>query len=79
MLAEDTIAAISTPPGEGAIAVIRISGPQAIAIAEQLFARANPGRPLAERVLHFGCFRSAEEKLDEGNGCRFPRAPQLYR
>ena len=54
MLADDTIAAISTAPGEGAIAVIRISGPRALTIAEQLFARANPGRPLVERVLHFG-------------------------
>ena len=77
MLADDTIAALSTPPGEGAIAVIRISGPQAIAIAEQLFARANPGRPLVERVLHFGCFRSAEEKLDEGMAVVF-RAPHSY-
>jgi tRNA modification GTPase len=77
VLADDTIAAISTPPGEGAIAVIRISGPQAIAIAEQLFARANPGRPLVERVLHFGYFRSAEEKLDEGMAVVF-RAPHSY-
>jgi tRNA modification GTPase len=77
VLAEDTIAAISTPPGEGAIAVIRISGPQAIAIAEQLFARVNPRRPLVERVLHFGCFQSAEEKLDEGMAVVF-RAPHSY-
>lgn len=32
-----TIAAISTPPGTGGIAVIRISGPQAIAIADKVF------------------------------------------
>jgi tRNA modification GTPase len=77
VLAEDTIAAISTPPGEGAIAVIRISGSQAIAIAEQLFARANSGRPLVQRVLHFGCFRGPEEKLDEGMAVVF-RAPHSY-
>ena len=77
MLADDTIAAISTAPGEGAIAVIRISGPRALTIAEQLFARANPGRPLVERVLHFGCFRYAEEKLDEGMAVVF-RAPHSY-
>ena len=47
VLADDTIAAISTPPGEGAIAIIRISGSLAHAIAEQLFARENPGRPLS--------------------------------
>ena len=77
MLAEDTIAAISTPPGEGAIAVIRISGPQAITIAERLFARANPMSPLLERVLHFGCFRNEEGKLDEGMAAVF-RAPRSY-
>jgi tRNA modification GTPase len=33
MLADDTIAAISTPPGEGAVAVIRVSGPDAITLA----------------------------------------------
>ncbi len=32
-----TIAAVATPPGEGGIAVIRISGPQALAIAAQIF------------------------------------------
>jgi len=37
MVLEDTIAAISTPAGEGAIAIVRMSGPQAIAIADKLF------------------------------------------
>jgi len=33
----DTIAAVATPPGEGAIALVRISGPNAHAIASQIF------------------------------------------
>ena len=33
----ETIAAISTPTGEGAIALIRISGPEAIAIADRIY------------------------------------------
>lgn len=77
MLAEDTIAAISTPPGEGAIAVIRISGPAAVAIAERLFKPANPVSPLRERVLRFGCFRNQDGKLDEGMAVVF-RAPRSY-
>ena len=32
-----TIAAISTPPGKGGVAVIRISGADAIKIAEKIF------------------------------------------
>lgn len=34
---DDTIAAISTAPGVGAIAVVRMSGPEAVAIAEKIF------------------------------------------
>ncbi|HVN94018.1 MAG TPA: tRNA uridine-5-carboxymethylaminomethyl(34) synthesis GTPase MnmE [Terracidiphilus sp.] len=34
--ASDTIAAISTPPGRGGIGIVRVSGPQAVAIATQL-------------------------------------------
>jgi tRNA modification GTPase len=34
--AEDTIVAIATPPGRGAVALIRISGPQAFAIGRQI-------------------------------------------
>ena len=33
----DTIAAISTPMGEGAIAIVRLSGDEAIAIADKIF------------------------------------------
>ncbi|NBR49896.1 hypothetical protein EBU02_13840, partial [bacterium] len=33
----DTIAAVATPPGEGAIAMVRISGSHAHAIASQIF------------------------------------------
>jgi len=32
-----TIAAVSTPPGEGAIALVRLSGPQAITVADAIF------------------------------------------
>ena len=43
---EDTIAAISTPLGEGGIAIVRLSGKKAIEIAEKVF------RPKKERALH---------------------------
>jgi tRNA modification GTPase len=39
----DTIAAVSTPPGEGALAIIRISGPGAIKIARSLFRAGSAG------------------------------------
>jgi tRNA modification GTPase len=77
VLAEDTIAAISTPPGEGAIAVIRVSGSLAPTIAQRLFARKNGSHSFVERKLHFGCFRDEEGQLDEGMAVVF-RAPRSY-
>jgi tRNA modification GTPase len=38
----DTIAAISTPPGRGGIGIVRLSGPQAASIAEQLIRMRQP-------------------------------------
>ncbi|MEX2016047.1 MAG: tRNA uridine-5-carboxymethylaminomethyl(34) synthesis GTPase MnmE, partial [Candidatus Hydrogenedentales bacterium] len=40
---EDTIAAISTPPGEGGIGIVRLSGPESIAVAASIF-RSRSGR-----------------------------------
>jgi tRNA modification GTPase len=37
MFAEDTISAVATPVGEGGIGIVRISGPQAVEIAGQIF------------------------------------------
>lgn len=51
MLYADTIAAIATPPGEGGIGIVRLSGPQALPILERMFAPARPGswRPFRMR------------------------------
>ena len=48
---EDTIAAITTPPGTGAVGVIRISGPGAVKIVDKYFAP-SAGRPLFETPSH---------------------------
>ena len=47
-LAGDTICAISTPPGRGGIAVVRVSGPQALDIVQQRW----HGKPLANMATH---------------------------
>ncbi len=60
----DTIVALSTPPGTGAIAVIRLSGDKAIAITETIF----KGKKLSEvssHTLHFGLIENAYGKIDE--------------
>ncbi|MEE1885497.1 tRNA uridine-5-carboxymethylaminomethyl(34) synthesis GTPase MnmE [Pedobacter flavus] len=60
----DTIVALSTPQGSGAIGVIRLSGPDAIAIANKAFA----GKDLekqASHTLHFGLIKDGESIIDE--------------
>ena len=54
MYEEDTIAAIATPPGEGGIAIIRISGAGAENIATKIFARAQGknGKLTSHRLYH---------------------------
>jgi tRNA modification GTPase len=47
----DTIAAISTPMGEGAIAIVRLSGDDAFEIADKLF-RSIGGKRLTEAATH---------------------------
>ena len=52
----DTIAAISTPMGEGAIAIVRLSGDEAVQIADRIF-RSPSGKRLNEEqshTIHYG-------------------------
>ena len=61
---KDTIVAISTAPGVGAIAVIRLSGEDAVKIADEIFI----GKKLAEvasHTLHFGVIEKNGNKVDE--------------
>ena len=56
MLDFDTIAAISTPMGEGAIAIVRLSGPEAIPIVDKIF-RGVKGKRLknvGSHTIHYG-------------------------
>lgn len=76
---EDTICAISTPPGIGGIAVIRVSGPQAIAITDRIW----QGKRLADTPGHTARFgriidpMRGNEMLDEGVATVF-RAPSSF-
>ena len=68
MYKEDTIAAVATPPGEGGVAIVRVSGPHAERIAKAIFtpAGARDG-DLRSHTLHHGTIRkpATEETLDE--------------
>jgi tRNA modification GTPase len=63
---KETIAAIATPPGEGALAVIRISGPGALAVADTVFRAAKSPSAMEERRVAFGRIIDARgEVIDE--------------
>jgi len=61
---QDTIIALSTPSGSGAIGVIRLSGPEAISLTNEVFV----GKDLAQQAshtLHFGLIKDGEHIVDE--------------
>ncbi len=60
---DDTIVAISTPPGRGGIGIVRLSGPQARTIAEPLLKLRHPLAPAQARFAEI--LDSTGETLDE--------------
>ena len=48
----DTIAGIATPPGEGGIAIVRISGDDALEIASRIFMPKNKNRTIKIFILN---------------------------
>ncbi|MEI8233106.1 MAG: tRNA uridine-5-carboxymethylaminomethyl(34) synthesis GTPase MnmE [Verrucomicrobiota bacterium] len=74
---QDTIAALSTAFGEGAIALLRMSGPRAVAIAEGLFRSKRRVAELPPRLQQFGAIVQEGRVLDEVLLTVF-RAPASY-
>ncbi len=74
----DTIVALATPPGVGAISVIRLSGPMAIDIAGFMFRGKKNLREAKSHTAHFGEIRDDHDQLlDEVLATVF-RAPHSY-
>lgn len=70
---QDAIVAIATPPGRGAIGIVRLSGPDLRPLAEALL-----GRLPKPRRAHLGTFRAADgSALDTGIALFFP-APASF-
>ena len=78
----DTVAAVSTPYGKGGVAIIRVSGEEAVAIVERIF-RPVGGRALSEvapRTAVYGEIfdpREPHRVLDDGL-CTVFRAPRSF-
>lgn len=71
----DTIVAVATPPGRGGVGIVRLSGPDAGAIARRLLPE---GTRLSPRHAHFSVFLDAEGRIiDEGLVLWFP-APRSF-
>ena len=67
MIKTDTIIALATPPGIGAISVIRISGKDAFKISDKLFFKKNKKKILSfeSHTVHLGVIRCDEKEIDE--------------
>ena len=77
----DTVAAVSTPFGKGGVAVIRLSGDEAIAVTERVFFPVG-GKPLSAhpaRTAVYGLIRDPEsgEVLDDGL-CTLFKSPHSF-
>ncbi len=73
MFAADTIVAIATPPGRGAVGIVRVSGPMARQLATAIL-----GRLPAPRRAEYAGFRDADGGLlDQGLALYFP-APHSF-
>lgn len=76
----ETIFALSTPPGRGAIAVIRVSGPSAFETCSELFQSNRSSqdiRQAASHTIHFGTLLHGGSLIDEVLLSLF-RAPHSY-
>jgi len=74
----DTIAAIATAPGQGGVAIVRLSGPEAEAILLRVFRPAGKqALPLTSHMLVYGHVMDGEHRIDECMAVLM-RAPRSY-
>ena len=78
MTVSDTIAAISTPPGEGAVALVRVSGVDAIAVADKIFRGKEKPSRFASHVQHFGEILDGADRLIDQVMLSVHRSPASY-
>jgi len=79
LIGDGTIAAVSTPLGEGGIGIVRLTGPDAIGIAGGLFrsARGEALRDAPSHTLHYGRIVVGDRPIDEVL-VSVMRAPRTY-
>ena len=78
MTVPDTIAAVSTAPGEGAIALVRVSGANAVGVADKIFHDKEMPSQFEPRVQHFGEIFGSDGRLIDQVVLSVHRAPASY-
>lgn len=73
----ETIAAISTPRGEGGIGIIRISGDDSFEILNKIFKAKNPNKDLGFYKFNYGFIYDGDYMLDEAMTVRM-KGPKTY-
>ena len=77
---QDTIAAVSTPPGQSGIGIVRLTGPEALTIADSVFVPASPTKTPSRMkpfTTAYGRILCGEEVVDEVI-VTVMRAPRTY-
>ena len=75
----DTIAAISTPSGEGAIAIVRLSGDEALAIADHIYKGRKSLHNVETHTIHYGhIIDPADGSVIEESMISVLRAPKTF-
>ena len=77
---EDTITALATPPGEGGIAVIRLSGPESLQIAGRIFVNGKKERMVQfrDRYFNYGYILDHNKNLVDEVLLVYMKAPRTY-
>lgn len=68
MINNDIICAISTPQGNGAIAIVRLSGNESIALIDKIYQSPKEGKRLIDQqanTIHFGVLKDGDKIVDE--------------
>ncbi|MCX5890105.1 MAG: tRNA uridine-5-carboxymethylaminomethyl(34) synthesis GTPase MnmE [Deltaproteobacteria bacterium] len=74
----DTIAAISTPPGEAGLGIVRLSGPRAVAIARKIFRPHRPHASWRSHQLYLGQIIDPQGEIIDEVLLSWMKAPHTY-
>jgi tRNA modification GTPase len=77
MYVTDTIAAIATAPGAGAIGIVRVSGPAAVDVARAVFSGRHPAAWSSHRLMRGDVLGPDGQRIDDGLAVLM-RAPHSY-